>query len=187
VTVRLPIVSRGVRPRQRLFIRVTRLLGSEVNDVGKLVMHRPRFFGEPFLAVVRQVMRGASAWSAGEREVIATAVSRANDCPFCVGIHGTLVEQLAERGNPRVDAACHFVEKLTREPEAMTADDVANARAAGVTDEALGDAIDVAFVFNVINRIANALDFSYGSDRQRQRAATLVRYLEYRLPSVLLR
>ena len=52
-----------------------------------------------------------------------------------------------------------FLEKLTLEPGALGPADAEAVRAAGVSDEALVDAIAVAVLFNVIDRIADALAF----------------------------
>lgn len=52
-----------------------------------------------------------------------------------------------------------FLEKLTLEPEQVTADDVAPLRSAGLSDEAIEDAIHVAALFNIYDRMADTLDF----------------------------
>jgi alkylhydroperoxidase family enzyme len=50
-----------------------------------------------------------------------------------------------------------FIEKLTRQPVELTAADAEAVRAAGVSDEALIDAIHVAALFNMIVRLADSL------------------------------
>ena len=57
----------------------------------------------------------------------------------------------------RLRAALGFVEKLTLRPHELTPDDADVARAAGVSDEALIDAIHVAALFNMIVRLADSL------------------------------
>ena len=57
-----------------------------------------------------------------------------------------------------VDAAlCRYAEKLTRTPQAMTAADIELLRAAGLTDRAIHDAVQVISYFNYINRVADGL------------------------------
>lgn len=57
-----------------------------------------------------------------------------------------------------VDAAlCAFADKLTREPAAMTAEDVEKLRAVGLSDRAIHDAAQIIGYFNYINRVADAL------------------------------
>lgn len=194
--VRLPSFTRGTKLRHRAFIAMTRWLGAEIDDVGKCAMKRPESFGRPFLNLTHAVLRGSSAWTVGERELFAAVVSRANECPFCIGTHAEIaaqelgadsLERWADgKFGSEVTAACHFIEKLTRAPDEIGPDDVAAARAAGVVDAALVEAIHVAFVFNAINRITNALGFEHGSERERVKGASMLRRIGYRLPGFLL-
>jgi len=57
-------------------------------------------------------------------------------------------------------ATLGFLRKLTLEPDAVDEHDVDAVVAAGVSPQALRDAIDVCVGFNVIDRIADALDFA---------------------------
>jgi uncharacterized peroxidase-related enzyme len=52
-----------------------------------------------------------------------------------------------------------FLAKLTLEPAAVTAGDVAPLRAQGLSDAAIEDAIHVAVLFNMYDRMADTLDF----------------------------
>jgi uncharacterized peroxidase-related enzyme len=54
-------------------------------------------------------------------------------------------------------AICAYVDKLTRTPGAMTADDVDTLRRAGLDDAAIHDVCAVAAYFAYINRIADGL------------------------------
>ena len=187
----------GARRSQRAFVRLTRALGAELDDVGKAAMRRPELFGKPFLGFAHSLLRGPSPWSVGERELFAAVVSRANSCQFCVGTHGEIAarelghDSLAglDEGlfSARAAAAAAFVEALTRDPDSVSAADVEQARAGGVEDDALAEAIYVAFMFNTINRVADALGFEHRSDRDRRRGAEVLRRLGYRLPAFLLR
>jgi uncharacterized peroxidase-related enzyme len=66
-----------------------------------------------------------------------------------------------------------FLAKLTLEPAAVTAGDVAPLRARGLTDAAIEDAIHVAVLFNMYDRMADTLgfdvpgpeSFAYGAQR----------------------
>jgi len=69
----------------------------------------------------------------------------------------------------------------------VTAAGLASVRAAGVEDTEIAEAVYIAFAFNLINRVADALDFSYRSDRDRVRGARILRHHGYRLPNALLR
>jgi uncharacterized peroxidase-related enzyme len=195
--LRLPSYERGTRLSQRAFVRMTRALGAELDDVGKASLRRPDYFGEPFLRFGQLLLRGPSAWSVGERELFAAVVSRANACQFCVGTHGEIAgkelghDVLARlddgRFDPRAAAAAAFIESLTRDPGSLSAVDVQRARAAGVEDDALADAIHDALFFNTMNRIVDALGFEHRSDRDRRWGAEILRRRGYRLPGFLLR
>ena len=50
-----------------------------------------------------------------------------------------------------------FIEKLTLRPDELNAGDADAVRAAGVSDEAMVDAIHVAALFNMIVRLADSL------------------------------
>jgi alkylhydroperoxidase family enzyme len=53
--------------------------------------------------------------------------------------------------------------KATREHASFEPGDFAAARALGVSDEAIRDALYVSYLFNIINRMADALVFHVGS------------------------
>ena len=50
-----------------------------------------------------------------------------------------------------------FIEKLTLRPGELTREDADAVRAAGVSDDAIVDAIHVAALFNMIDRLADSL------------------------------
>jgi len=52
-----------------------------------------------------------------------------------------------------------FLQKLTLEPSTVTSRDVVPLRAMGLSDAAIEDAIHVAVLFNMYDRMADALDF----------------------------
>jgi len=81
--MRLTNVTRGHRLPQKLILNMIRLQsGAEAQDIVKLVMYRPEFFGRPYSDLVDTVMRGPSEWSVGERELFAAFTSRLNSCRF---------------------------------------------------------------------------------------------------------
>jgi alkylhydroperoxidase family enzyme len=57
----------------------------------------------------------------------------------------------------RLRATLGFIEKLTLRPGELTAEDAAAVQAAGVSREALVDAIHVTALFNMIVRLADSL------------------------------
>jgi uncharacterized peroxidase-related enzyme len=58
---------------------------------------------------------------------------------------------------PKLAAMLAYLEKLTLTPDAIGPDDVAPLRTAGLSDEAIADAVHVCAMFNVYDRLADAL------------------------------
>ena len=142
-------------------------------EVVKLIMYRPDFFGTYMKKVTHEAMRGPSAWSVGDRELMAALVSQTNKCEFCIKAH-TAVAVRAYRDEAKVSAALadldtaaieeplratlRMLRKLTRE-HAVDANDVRAVLAAGVSREQIEDALAVFFAFDTINRLADAFEF----------------------------
>ena len=68
-------------------------------------------------------------------------------------------------------ATLGFLEKLTLHPDEIGTADAEVVRSAGVSDEALVDAIHVCALFSTIDRIADALDFHVPSRDDAERVA----------------
>jgi uncharacterized peroxidase-related enzyme len=108
-----------------------------------------------------------------EREMLATAVSAANDCFFCMDSHGSFATALMERNGatdalPLIDvikigsseglddkmrALLHIARTVRGEPRHLTAADVAAAQAAGATDADVQLAVLIAAGFSMYNRM----------------------------------
>jgi alkylhydroperoxidase family enzyme len=71
----------------------------------------------------------------------------------------------------RLRASLGFLRKLTLEPDGVGPADVKAVRAAGVSAEALEDAIDVCALFNIIDRVADALGFEVPESEYSRRVA----------------
>ena len=81
--MRLEILNSGHRLKAKAMFAVMRLVSrARVPDVVKTVMYRPEFLGGPLNEVFQKAMRGASEWSVAEREMMASFVSKANECEF---------------------------------------------------------------------------------------------------------
>lgn len=195
--MRLRILENGHKPPARAFIRGAEWLTRQrMDNVALTAMHRPAFWGRPFLTLGSQVLRGPSYWTVGEREYMAMLVSRFNECPFCVRVHSetTRIEGNGEVSiddasalRPELAAVIPLLERLTKDPESFGPDDVDAARKAGVPDEAIIDALHVGFLFNTVNRMANAFDWTWDSDEHVRVAAKVIHRISYRLPSFALR
>jgi alkylhydroperoxidase family enzyme len=78
---------------------------------------------------------------------------------------------------PRLRATLGFLETLTLRPTEVTAATMRELRAAGVSEPAIREAAYVCFLFNVLDRLADALDFTVPTEDE----ARTIGSLSYRL------
>ena len=110
-----------------------------------------------------------------EREMLAEAVSAANDCFFCMDSHGAHAAALLEKGgqaqllpfvdaiklgsfdglSPKMRALIKIARTVGRAPRELTAADVASATAAGATDADVQLAVLIASAFCMYNRMVD--------------------------------
>ena len=110
-----------------------------------------------------------------EREMLATAVSAANDCLFCMDSHGAFANALLEKAGatdlvPMIDvikdgssdglsdkmcALLHIARTVQRDPRGLAEVDVDAATAAGATDADIQLAILIASAFSMYNRLVD--------------------------------
>jgi AhpD family alkylhydroperoxidase len=172
--VRLEILNHGYGRGTKLLFAVIRLFsGHPVPDAAKLVFYRPDFYGAHAKEFTHEAMRGPSAWSVGDRELMAAYVSTVNESAFCVGAHTATATQ-AYGDEPRVAAALADLEsapieqplratlrmlgKLTREGT-VGAEDMRDVLAAGASPQQVEDALAVCAAFNTTGHLADAFGF----------------------------
>ena len=81
--MRLNVLDRGHGLGSKaLFAFIRAVSRRPVPDIIKLVRYRPEFFGGPFGKVAQEAMRGPSEWSIADRELMASFVSKTNECEF---------------------------------------------------------------------------------------------------------
>jgi uncharacterized peroxidase-related enzyme len=108
-----------------------------------------------------------------QREMLATAVSAANDCFYCMDSHGAFASALLERNaaqellplvdeiklgssdgfDPKMQALLHVARTVRREPRELTRADVTAALDAGASDQDVQLAVLIAAAFSMYNRI----------------------------------
>jgi uncharacterized peroxidase-related enzyme len=172
--MRLDILNRGYSPGAKLLFAFIRLFsGYPVPDAARLVFYRPGFYGTQARKFTHEAMRGPSAWSVADRELMAAFVSSVNQCVFCVGAHTATAGQ-AYQDSGKVQAVLtdleaapvpdglratlRMVGKLTREGR-VSAEDVRDVLSAGVSPGQVEDALAVCTAFNTTNRLADAFGF----------------------------
>lgn len=110
-----------------------------------------------------------------QREMLATAVSAANDCFFCMDSHGAFVAALLEKHgaqellplidvaksgssdgfDPKMQALLHIARTVRRDALALTEADVAAAHDAGATEADVQLAVLIASAFSMYNRLVD--------------------------------
>ena len=81
--MRLEVLDRGHGfGAKALFAFIRAVSRRPVPDVLKLLKYRPDYFGAPMSEVFQEAMRGPSEWSIGDRELMASFVSKMNECEF---------------------------------------------------------------------------------------------------------
>jgi AhpD family alkylhydroperoxidase len=110
-----------------------------------------------------------------QRETLATAVSAANDCFFCMDSHGAFATALLEREGEghqahlldevkhgsslgfdhKMQALLHIARTVRRDPLALTAADVETAHDAGATEGDVQLAVLIASAFSMYNRMVD--------------------------------
>lgn len=187
--MRLAEIERGDSLVHRLLIRmISRMAGYRLPDAARVAFYDRSFAGPALGRWTQKAMRGPSAWSVSERELMAAMVANWNTCPFCVGAHraisvrgmdpavvdAVLTDFRTAPIDERLRATLAFLETMTKDPDGLSASDARTALDAGVTVEDLEDAAAVAAVFAVITRNANALDFELPSAEEFDRAAVML-------------
>lgn len=77
-------------------------------------------------------------------------------------------------------ATLGFLEKLTLTPGEVGPEDAQILKRAGVSEKAIEEAVFVCFLFNVMDRLADAFDFRVPSDKVGRRLARITNVIGYR-------
>jgi uncharacterized peroxidase-related enzyme len=108
-----------------------------------------------------------------QREMLATAVSAANDCFYCMDSHGAFASALLQRNeatdqlalvdtiklgssegfDPKMQALLHIARTVRGDARELTAGDVQGALDAGASDQDVQLAVLIAAAFSMYNRI----------------------------------
>ncbi len=117
-----------------------------------------------------------------DAELIATVVSAANKCDYCVNHHAEAlksywkddekVKQAAEDFRKldlteKQNAMLEFAEKLTLYPGEMKEDDVKGLREIGFSDEEILSITLITNYFNFVNRVANGLGVDFSEEEMK--------------------
>jgi uncharacterized peroxidase-related enzyme len=158
---------------------------NEKSDITDITFNDRSRLG-PLDKASQEIMRGKSAFTEAEREIMAAYVSGLNACAFCHGSHKAVAEQFGinpeviEKLVDDVDTApvkenlkpvFRYLQKLTLSASKLTQKDVDSVLNAGWTEDALHEAILVGCLFNFYNRLldghgvkGNAAIYHFGGE-----------------------
>jgi uncharacterized peroxidase-related enzyme len=140
-----------------------------VPNIFRALGHRPAEL-RAFLDYHDALMERPEGLTKAERELVVVATSAANHCTYCIVAHGAILRirskdpHLADQvgSNPwqapldkRSRAIADLALALTRTPEHFGEEEVASARAAGLTDDEIWDVGAITALFAASNRLAH--------------------------------
>ncbi|MGC1285563.1 MAG: peroxidase-related enzyme [Streptosporangiaceae bacterium] len=147
-------------------------LNSADPGIRGLLRYRPET-ARPLSELTEVLLRGPGTMTRGERELIAAYVSALNDCRYCASSHSAcaaaqlpggmaVVEQVqADLGSApvstKLQALLAIAAAVARSGRSVTAEHVAQARAAGATDVEIHDTVLIAAMFCMFNRYVDGL------------------------------
>ena len=147
-------------------------LNSAEPGIRGLLRYRPET-GRPLSELAEVLLRGPSTLTRGERELIAACVSALNECRYCSASHAACAAAQLPGGMPLVErvrsdaSSAPVPAKLTALLAIaaavqlgglnVTAELVAQARAAEATDLEIHDTVLIAAVFCMVNRYVDGL------------------------------
>jgi AhpD family alkylhydroperoxidase len=104
--MRLKILTSGYSFGTKVLFALIHVVSRQpVPDAAKLVFYRPDFYGAPMKEITQEAMRGPSAWSVGDRELMAAFVSQTNECAFCIGAHTATAARAAGVSREQIEDA----------------------------------------------------------------------------------
>jgi AhpD family alkylhydroperoxidase len=193
--MRLAILDNGHDVRTKsLFALIRATTRLPVPDAVKLNRYRPDFYGTPMRELTQEAMRGPSAWSVGDRELMGALVSKTNKCEVCTKTHAA-VAAMAYQDEAKVSAALSDLEtaaiaeplratfrmlrKLTGE-HVVDADDMRAVLVAGVSRPQIEDALAVCFTFNTVDRLSRTFGWFVAGPEAFQAGAKFLLKRGYR-------
>ena len=187
--MRLELLAEPVGWRVRLLRKVLGVMPGRAVVMG----YDPGFFGRHYTAALRQALRG-EAWGRGELALMAAFVSSRNQSAYGMVTHGAVAaaylgddkvqwmldDYLTAPMSERLRATMIFLEKVTLLPADVGGDDIQRLHLAGVTDQAIREALLVSFLTGILDRLAEPFGFELPPPRVRKPLAFLARLSGYR-------
>jgi uncharacterized peroxidase-related enzyme len=157
--------------------------------------------GSALGGLAQAILHGPSGLTSGERELIASYVSRLNDCSFCCDSHSAaaavhlsdsaLVEDVkrdftSAKISPKMKELLKIAGLVQQSGRKVRAQDVEAARKAGATDEEIHDAVLVAAAFCMFNRYVDGLGTVPARTSDYKEMGERLAFKGYRFPPTIL-
>lgn len=159
--------------------------------------------GKALANLVQTLMHGPSGLTSGERELIASYVSKLNNCEYCHGTHSaTASVHLADNGkaasclvdnidtspvSDKLKALLKIAKKIQVSGKEVSQSDVNAARSVGATDEDVHDAVLIASAFCMYNRYVDGLGTDPGGPADYPEYGIRLAKKGYKYPPMFLR
>ncbi|HEV2354161.1 MAG TPA: peroxidase-related enzyme [Puia sp.] len=126
----------------------------------------------PIRELTQNLLRGSSTLTEGERELIATVVSAANECRFCTAAHTAAANILLDERetaeavkrdidtapvSEKLKALLHIAALVQKSGKSVSTEAIGAARRAGATDLEIHDTVLIAALFCLYNRYVDGL------------------------------
>lgn len=196
--MRLDILENGHSLWQKPALKFIELTMGSVPGPIAVGSYRRELFGKYYTECLHEAMDNHKLWSKGEVELFAAFTSKNNACRFCTEHHTAVTARGMDEHiitavlndwrtapvDENVRATLGLLEKLTLSPGEVGPADIEPVRAAGVSDEAIAQAIYICSLFCIINRLADAFDFKMPTIGEKKRVSRYLYSLGYATGSI---
>lgn len=147
-------------------------LPNEYPGIRSLMMYRPET-ALPLNELAQVLLRGPSTLTPGEREMIASYVSKRNECQYCSSTHAAIARHLLDDQasvvqqvwddvdsagiSNKLKALLHIAGKVQESGKNVTQSHIQAAKEAGASDQEIHDTVLIAATFCMFNRYVDGL------------------------------
>lgn len=159
--------------------------------------------GKALANLVQTLMHGPSCLTSGERELIASYVSKLNNCAFCHGTHSASANvHLGDNGeassciiddmdsapvSDKMKALLRLAGKVQISGKAVSEKDIEDARKVGANDEDIHDTVLIASAFCMYNRYVDGLGTDPGDSKDYPGYGVRLAKKGYKYPPLFMR
>ena len=159
--------------------------------------------GKALSNLAETILRGPSGLTSGERELIASYVSKLNDCSFCHDSHSAAASaHLGDNGNTvncavtnindapvsdKMKALLKIAARVQKSGKEVSIFDIESARKAGASDQDIHDAVLVAAAFCMFNRYVDGLGTTVARDDEYPEMGERLAKKGYKYPPLFMR